>query len=109
MKIDTRVLREHPLLALVPAFTFRRLLAESSLSEYPKGTVIFREGDPCDAIFLIISGRCEARCAAHNGDEEVEIFGPSDVLGDRELLNHEPCRCTVTVVTDSVMLRIPGE
>ena len=108
MKIDTRVLREHPLLAMVPAFTLRHLLSESSLSEYPKGTVIFREGDSCEAIYLIVSGRCESRCASHEGEDGVEIFGPSDVLGDRELLNHEAFRSTVTVVTDSVMLRIPG-
>lgn len=108
MKINAKVLKEHPLLALVPTFTLRRLLSSSSLSEYPKGTVLFHEGDPCEAIFLIVSGRCESRCVARNGDSEVEMFGPGDVLGDLELLNHEPFRCTVKVVTDSVILRIPG-
>lgn len=109
MKINSQILRSHPLLSLIPYFSARKLVSESAFSEYPKGTVVFRQGDPCDAIFLIISGRCESRRHNGNGSDEIEeVSGPGDTLGDSEFLNEEPCRSTVKVVTDCVMLRLPG-
>jgi NTE family protein len=109
MKINSQILRSHPLLSLIPYFSARKLISESAFSEYPKGTVVFRQGDPCDAIYLIISGRCESRRSNGNGGEEIEeVSGPGDTLGDSEFLNQEPYRSTVKVVTDSVMLRLPS-
>ncbi len=103
-KINTRFLKSHPLLGLIPALTLRRLIARAALDEYPKGTVIYREGQPCEAIWLILSGRCESRFPG-NGVETV--YGPGDSLGARELLNNEPYRTTVSVLTHCVLLRIP--
>jgi NTE family protein len=110
MKISPDVLKPHPLLALLPSRTLKRLVAESAISEYPKGTVVFRKGDACDAIYLIISGRCEGRLPARNGREEpVEVLGPGDTLGERAFLNREPHHRTVVVATHCVLLRIPVE
>ncbi len=110
LPIDAESLRPHPILSLIPAEALARLLAKPAFSEYPKGTVVFKEGDPCDALFLIISGRCESLVRGGNGVSLVEeIFGPGDTLGERALLNREPHRSTVTVVTHSVLLRIPSE
>lgn len=103
MKINTRLLKTHPLLALIPTFTLRRLVAQSELEEFPKGTTIYRTGQPCEAIYLVVSGRCESRL----DDGEVEgVFGPGDALGSRELLNHEAYCSTVTVLTHCVVLRL---
>ena len=109
MKINSQFIRSHPLLSLIPYFSARKLISESAFSEYPKGTVIFHQGDPCDAIYLIVSGRCESRRGDGNGGEEIEeVSGPGDTLGDSEFLNQEPYRSTVKVVTDSIMLRLSG-
>lgn len=109
MKISPDVLKPHPLLALLPYRKVKQLVADSAVSEYPKGTVVFREGAPCDAIFLIISGRCEARIHGRNGASVVEdVYGPGDTLGDRAFLNQETHRATVTVTTHCVLLRIPA-
>lgn len=110
MRIDLRVLRAHPFLSLIPRFTLRRLLTHAPMEEYPKGTVLFREGEPCEAVYLIFSGRCAARQASRNGGEGAqEMMGPGDTLGDRELLHGDPYRSTVTVATDSVLVRFAAE
>lgn len=87
--------------------TLRGLVSDSALQEFPKGSVVYREGMACEAIYLIISGRCESR-RERGGEIAEEVFGPGDTLGERELLNQEPYRTTVTVVTHSVLLRLPG-
>jgi NTE family protein len=85
-----------------------RLIADSAISEYAKGTVLFRESEACNAIFLIISGRCETRTNGLNGSSHVEeVFGPGDTLGERAFLNHEPHRHSAIVLTHAVLLRIP--
>lgn len=116
MKINAQLLRSHPLLSLFPFFSARKLITESAFVNFPKGTVIYREGEPCDAIYLIVSGRCESRRndgignGNGNGSGAVDaIFGPNDTLGDSEFLNQEPYRSTVKVVTDSVLLRLASE
>jgi NTE family protein len=110
MKINPAVLKPHPLLALLPYSTVKRLLTGSAVSELAKGTVVFSEGDRCDALYVIISGRCEARVHGRNGGEIIEeVYGPGDTLGDRAFLNAEPHHCTVTVATHCVLLRIPAE
>ena len=108
-EIIADTLKPHPLLALLPSGTLDRLLADSAIAEYPKGTVVYREGEPGDAIFLVISGRCEVRRREAGGDERVEeVAGPGDLLGDRALLNRDPHRHTVVVATHAVLLRIPA-
>jgi NTE family protein len=109
LPFDTEALKLHPVLALIPTRALGELLSESAFAEYPKGTVVFREGDPCDAIYLIISGRCESLISGANGVNLVEeVFGPGDTLGQRALLNREAHVSTVTVVTHSVLLRLPS-
>ena len=108
LDIDSAALQPHPLLALLPKSTLARLLSGPDLAEYPKGTVIFREGDPCDDIYLIVSGRCESLRHTREGEEVEEVFNPGDTLGERAFLNREPHRSTAVVVTHCVLLRIPG-
>jgi len=108
LAVDTDTLAPHPLLTLLPRGTLDRLIADSAVAEYPKGTVIYREGSPCEAIFLILSGRCEVHKGENGGDFVETVAGPGDLLGDRSLLNHEPHRRTVIVATHAVLLRIPA-
>ncbi len=99
----------HPLLSLLPPGTLHRLLANGAVGEYKKGVVIFRAGEDCDALFLILSGRCETRAGGNNGASEViEIFGAGDLLGSRALLNREPHASTALVITHAMLLRIPA-
>lgn len=100
----------HPLLSLLPPGALDRLIAGGAISEYAKGTTIYRAGDPCDAIFLIVSGRCEARRPSNGTLGKVEeVFGPGDVLGARSFLSHQAHGCSVVVVTRAVLLRIPAK
>ncbi len=110
MKISPDVLKPHPFFALFPYRTLKRLATDSAVTEYPKGATVFGAGDRCDAIYVIISGRCEARTSGRNGASVVEaVFGPGDLLGERAFFHAEPHTATVTVVTRCVLLRIPVE
>ena len=100
---NAKGLHPHPVLSLIPPRTLKRLLNDSAFIELPKGEVVFRQGDPCAAIFLIVSGRCEGRDAGGDVDR---VFGPGDTIGERAFLNREPYRFTAVVATHCVLLRI---
>lgn len=100
-------LPDHPILALLPARMRRRLLTSVACSEFPKGKVVFREGDPCEAIYLVLSGRCESAPRPGGRHHAMRtVYGPGDTLGGRALLNREGHRSTVRIVTRSQLVRI---
>ncbi|WP_139557190.1 Crp/Fnr family transcriptional regulator [Methylotetracoccus oryzae] len=85
-----------------------RALAESGHTvRYPKGTVIITQGDPSDALYVILSGRVKVYLSDDNGREVVlAICGPGDYLGELALVEGvrsasvatlEPC--TMSYVT----------
>ncbi len=106
--IGTDPLPPHPLLALLPKETLERLLGDSAVAEYPKGTVVYRQGSPCAAIYLILSGRCEVTRRVADSEIVETVAGPGDMLGERALLNGDAHGHTVIVATHAVLLRIPA-
>jgi len=107
--IGSDPLPPHPLLALLPQETVQRLLGDSAVSQYPKGSVVYRQGSPCAAIYLILSGRCEVTRLVAGAEIVETVAGPGDMLGERALLNGEAHGHTAIVATHAVLLRIPAE
>lgn len=108
MKINPRFLKTHRFLSLLPPATLRKLASDSAaLQEFPKGSIVFNQGEPCAAVYLVISGRCESRHLDPSNHPLAEMHGPGDTLGEQEMLHQEPYRSTATVVTRSTLLRIP--
>ena len=99
----------HPVLALLPYRMRQRLLTSVACSEFVKGTVVYHEGDPCEAIYLVLSGRCESLTSRNaRGRAHRTVFGPGDTLGGRAMLSGEPHRSTITVVTRSMLVSVPA-
>jgi len=109
MKINQRFLRSHRFLSLLPSSTLRKLANGADVRDLPKGSVVFHQGEDCEAMYLIVSGRCESRHIDPSGHLITAIHGPGETLGDREVMHREPYISTITVVTQSVLLRIPAE
>ena len=103
-------IKPHPLLSVLPEGTLERLLTDPGVTEYPKGTVIFREDGPCDAPFP--HHQRTLRGAPKRDEWNLSCGrspGSRDTLGERALLNREPHRHTAVVATHAVLLRIPSE
>jgi CRP/FNR family cyclic AMP-dependent transcriptional regulator len=70
-----------------PGGRIAKVLADSGhIVRYPKGAVIITEGDPSDALYVIISGRVKVYLSDDNGREVVvAIYGPGDYIGELAL------------------------
>jgi len=75
------------------------------------GLVLFKEGDPGDDMYLVVSGEVEFSCKDENGTQQA-VSGDKGIckaggyFGERALLNNAPRKCTVTLLTNCRFLKI---
>ncbi|HXX69807.1 MAG TPA: protein kinase [Polyangiaceae bacterium] len=62
---------------------------------FPAGALIVREGEPGDAAYMIVSGRCRAYRTVGGEQETLAVMGAGDVFGEMALLLDEPRAATV--------------
>lgn len=85
----------------------RAFLETNSIAmEYPRGSAMFREGDPCNAVFVMCSGKVKVSATSKEGRTMIlRIADAGDVLGMSAALANgeyevsaealEPCRVRV--------------
>ena len=100
-----RLLSEVPLLSGVPTEVLADLAALSEVESRPDGDVLFVEGDPADAFYVIIEGSVRASV----GDSLVGRAGAGVEIGALAVLDERPRLFTATTETPAVVLRIDGE
>jgi NTE family protein len=102
------VLKNLPLLALLPPRALKDLLDHSTIETYRKGQVLFQEDDPCENVYRILSGRCESYQIRGDGTlKHLAILGPGDFLGEPDLSGQRHQGACARVITDSVLQKIP--
>lgn len=85
---------------LAPAFEATRIEG---------GRTVFAEGEPGDAVFVVVAGRLRAHRGA--GDEEVVLgeIGPGEVVGETAMIAAGPRTATVRTVRDTELLRLSAD
>ena len=70
----------------------------------PKGTVIFREGEPGDCAYVIERGIVEI--STRNGSEDIIIArrGSGEIFGEMAVVDNRPRSATVTAAADCELL-----
>jgi CRP/FNR family cyclic AMP-dependent transcriptional regulator len=69
--------------------------------EFPRGHVIFAEGEPGDRLYIIQSGKVKIGRKSPDGRENLlGIFGPSDMFGELSIFDPGPRTSTATTVTE---------
>jgi CRP-like cAMP-binding protein len=96
------------LLARLPLFAGLSEQDRQNLSERldrydaHRGQVLFREGDPGDRVFLILSGKVKISRSAPDGRENMlAVLGPGEMFGEMSLFDPGPRNATATALTDS--------
>jgi eukaryotic-like serine/threonine-protein kinase len=71
---------------------------------FSPGAVIVREGEPGDAAYLIVSGRCQVSRRTDDSEEILLEMNPGDVFGEMALLLEEPRAATVRALDTVTVL-----
>jgi CRP/FNR family transcriptional regulator, cyclic AMP receptor protein len=94
-----------------PAFDPKAFLSKvnggRAISEYRKDKIIFRQGDPSDAVFYIQSGKIKTTVVSEQGKEAVvALLGAGDFFGEGCLTGQPQRLATVSALTECVIVRI---
>jgi CRP/FNR family transcriptional regulator, cyclic AMP receptor protein len=68
----------------------------------PEGTTIFKQDQPADSMYVIVSGRVKL----HKNGQEILIAGAQEAFGTWALFDTEPYIMTATAVEDVHLLKI---
>ena len=75
--------------------------------ELAGGEVLVREGDPSDALYLLLSGRLQASVAGVGGvPQVVGEIGRGESVGEMGVFTGKPRRATITALRDSLLARV---
>ena len=81
-------------------------LAQRFTREVPRGTVLFREGEPGREMFVVQAGRIRISKRVGEAETALAALGPGEFFGEMSILNNRPRTATATVVEDARLLVI---
>ncbi len=98
-------------LAATPLFSglsqeaLESLVAELTLVQLAPAEVLFHEGDPGDALYVIVEGEVAVQA---EGPPRVEMarLGPGAFIGEVALMTDQPRSATISAIGDAELLRI---
>src|SRR6476659_6561264 len=80
----------------------RELQSRMRRRRFAKGEVLFHEGDPAEAVHLIVKGHVSVCMTTPRGDRVVlRVLGVGDLVGEYAIISPAPRSATVTAL-DSV-------
>jgi len=83
----------------LPIGTLRELAGAVLRRTYRRGDVIVEQGEPGDALYVLLSGEVKVLVEAPSGEQAVvSILGPGDCAGEFSLIDGEPRSATVEAI-----------
>jgi CRP/FNR family transcriptional regulator, dissimilatory nitrate respiration regulator len=75
--------------------------------DVPRGTMLYRPGDCCSGIHLVVSGHIKVALGTANGAEKVvDLAGPGQTLGETAVFLDRPHKTSAETLSDSRLLHI---
>ncbi|MEC4673686.1 MAG: Crp/Fnr family transcriptional regulator [Nitrospirota bacterium] len=89
-------LKSIPLFAGLTDNELDLILAKVREQRYPKGSIVFYEGDPGDYLMIILSGKVKVALLGEEGQEMIlAILGPENFFGEMAIIDSAPRSATV--------------
>ncbi len=99
-----------PLFGEVARETISRVAAAAVPVDVPRGSVLFRRGEPCTGLYVIVSGQIKLALQATRGGEKViEILGPGQSFGEAAMFLQKPHAFAAEALANTRVLHIAGK
>src|SRR3972149_12050756 len=85
--MDETVFLKIPLFKDLPYAELSKLVQELPVQDYRAGEYLFREGDPGEHLYVVITGQLEVLLAADTPEEMLlRVCGPGEYVGEMSLI-----------------------
>jgi CRP/FNR family transcriptional regulator, cyclic AMP receptor protein len=103
-------LRRVPIFAELDEEALNAVKERTVLRQFPKNGQLFREGQPCEGLFIIIDGSIKVYRSSPEGREQVlHVEGPKRALAELPLFDGGPYPASARAAEDSVILFLPRD
>lgn len=103
-----RVVARQPLFASLAEAECRALVDRSVCRSTSRGETLFREGEPCRGLYLVVEGVVRTYRANGDGQEQVfGVFGAGESPGEVSLFDEGPYLASARVVESGRVLFLP--
>jgi CRP-like cAMP-binding protein len=104
------LLADVPLLAHADPPLIDRLASTAYPKKLSRGQILFVEGEPCDALYVVRSGRLKISVTSPQGDELVlAVHGPGESIGELSLVDGGTRSAGATAVEDTELVSLPRD
>ncbi|MGQ0709834.1 MAG: Crp/Fnr family transcriptional regulator [Rhodoferax sp.] len=102
-----RYLSVLPLFSDLDAHERERLAQGCVQKRLTKGDLVFRQGDPCDAFYMVVTGQIKLFITAPSGQEKViELISPGSSFGEALMFLEKPFIVSAQALADSLLIRV---
>jgi CRP/FNR family transcriptional regulator, dissimilatory nitrate respiration regulator len=99
------LLQNLPMFGELPRKDLNRIAAATSRLRAPTGTVLFRRGEPCAGVYVIVYGQVKLAAHGTDGAEKIlEILGPGQTFGEPLMFLDQPHMSFAETLADSLLL-----
>jgi len=107
---EEEVVRRAPLFTALDEAAAVSLRASMDTVKIAKGSILFKEGDDGEHVYIIIDGKLKLGTSSGDGRENLlSILGPGEMFGELSLFDPGPRTSTATAVTDAKLLSLSHE
>ena len=106
LKDEVELLRRMPLFCKVAPSKLKLLAFTSNRVSYSPGQVLFNQGDPGDAAYVVLSGTADVLVNADGDQIKVAIVEPNSIVGEIAILCDVARTATVSATAPLETLRI---
>ena len=99
-------LRATPLFAQLPEADLRRLAEKAEPLSLAPGELLIREGDPGDAMYVVVSGELDVTKLTGGNEIELARVGPGTIQGEMSAIEGRPRSASVRAITEADVLRV---
>ncbi|MGH6880313.1 MULTISPECIES: Crp/Fnr family transcriptional regulator [Hypericibacter] len=103
---EVELLRRIPMFSKIDPAKLRLLAFASERVTFPSGEVLFHQGDPADAAYLIIDGSVSVTVELASGPLLVAKVGKDQIVGEIGIICDVPRTATITAEMPTITLKI---
>jgi CRP-like cAMP-binding protein len=107
---EEEVVRRAPLFTALDEAAAVSLRSSMDTVKIAKGSILFKEGDDGEHLYVIVDGKLKLGTSSGDGRENLlSILGPGEMFGELSLFDPGPRTSTATAVTDAKLLSLGHE